>query len=331
MVGQYDVPHLRLRQVATLVGRLKVREVVDIGCGRGHLRQLCPGVDYVGCDFVRPARPVEFPFYGCDFNREELPADLQGLEAVVCSGILEYIEDVPRFLAEVRARISVDGYLIATYFNMNHISRVLTLLQGKTLPVRPDWRGFHSPSAIAGYLGDAGFMVTDTFATSHGLATSVPVDQTVSAPLRLPRARVWSSLLAHQFIFVAKAGVPAATIQLGRRIDSVVPSGEGVILVDEEQWGNERAAFGRRRLTPFLERDGQYWGPPPDDETAVSELDRLRRSGRSFIAFAAPAFWWLDHYSGLNVHLHSRFRCVLRDEHLVLFDLREGVDLKHRR
>ena len=100
----------------------------------------------------------------------------------------------------------------------------------------------------------------------------------------------------------------------------VVPAGETVILVDGQQVGRE-LALGRRAL-PFLERDGTYWGAPPDGATAVSELSRLREAGAGFIAFAWPAFWWLDHYPELAGHLEAHFRCALRNERLVVFDLR---------
>src|SRR5262249_46186085 len=53
---------------------------------------------------------------------------------------------------------------------------------------------------------------------------------------------------------------------------SVVPAGETFILVDEEWFGREVAAG--RKFLPFLEKDGHYWGPPPDDKTAVRELGR---------------------------------------------------------
>ncbi len=99
-----------------------------------------------------------------------------------------------------------------------------------------------------------------------------------------------------------------------------VPPGEAFLLVDQDQWGMDSTA-GRRAL-PFLERDGQYWGPPPDDETAVREFERLRGAGATFMVFAWPAFWWLDYYAGLQAHLQSRFRCVLENDRLVVFDLR---------
>jgi glycosyltransferase involved in cell wall biosynthesis len=106
-----------------------------------------------------------------------------------------------------------------------------------------------------------------------------------------------------------------------QEIVDLVPAGEAFILVDKDSWGTDDDLGGRRRI-PFLERDGQYWGAPPDDETAIRELERLRRSGASFIVFAWPAFWWLEHYVGLRAHLRSKFRCVLENERLIAFDLK---------
>jgi hypothetical protein len=106
-----------------------------------------------------------------------------------------------------------------------------------------------------------------------------------------------------------------------QEIASVVPSAATFVLADEDQWGADEFVAGRRRL-PFLERDGQYWGPPPDDQTAIQELERLRRAGTGFMVFAWPAFWWLEHYSGLHQYLRSGFHCVLENDRLVVFYLK---------
>jgi SAM-dependent methyltransferase len=106
-------------------------------------------------------------------------------------------------------------------------------------------------------------------------------------------------------------------------IVALIPPGETFILVDHETFRPE-LAIGRRIL-PFLERDGQYWGPAPDDVTAIQELERLRRSGARFIVFAWPSFWWLDHYSGLHQHLESQYRRVLDIELLIAYELWPGA------
>lgn len=105
-----------------------------------------------------------------------------------------------------------------------------------------------------------------------------------------------------------------------QELDTLVPPGEMFILVDEEQFGNS-VGSGRQAI-PFLERDGKYWGPPPDDVTAIRELERLRKSGANFVVFGWPAFWWLDYYAEMHDYLRSEYRCVLKNDRLVVFDLR---------
>jgi glycosyltransferase involved in cell wall biosynthesis len=108
---------------------------------------------------------------------------------------------------------------------------------------------------------------------------------------------------------------------LGREeIAALSPPEDTLILVDDDLVGSELVA-GRRSI-PFLERDGQYWGAPLDDEMAIRECERLRQSGASFLVFAWTSFWWLDYYQGFLRYLRSNFRCVLDNNRLVVFDLR---------
>ena len=107
--------------------------------------------------------------------------------------------------------------------------------------------------------------------------------------------------------------------QMARDISSLLTPDDTFILVDEDQF-RELMAAGRR-VRPFLERDGQYWGAPADDDTAISELERMRALGTSFVIFAWPAFWWLEHYRGFHNYLRSRFQCALQNDRVVAFDL----------
>lgn len=101
-----------------------------------------------------------------------------------------------------------------------------------------------------------------------------------------------------------------------------VPTDDTLIFVDQACCPEIPGA--RLRVLPFLEKDGVYWGPPGDDATAICELERLRNRGATFVAFAWPAFWWLEYYAGLNRHLRSRYRCVLENDRLIIFDMRCG-------
>jgi hypothetical protein len=80
--------------------------------------------------------------------------------------------------------------------------------------------------------------------------------------------------------------------------------------------------IANRRWLPFLERDGRYRGKPPDDTTAIHELERLRQSGARFMIFVWPALWSLEYNSGLNDYLRALFRCIRENARLVVFDLR---------
>ncbi len=109
-----------------------------------------------------------------------------------------------------------------------------------------------------------------------------------------------------------------------QEIAAVVPPGHNFILVDQNQW---RMSEASHPPIPFLEREGKYWGRPPDDETAIRELERLRECGGSFIVFGWPAFWWFSYYRKFDDYIRSRFTCVLENDRLVVFDLRN----EHRR
>ena len=110
--------------------------------------------------------------------------------------------------------------------------------------------------------------------------------------------------------------------QAVRELAAAVPPEATLILVDEARWDGD--PLPGRRLLPFLERDGQYWGAPPDGAVAVAELARLQHAGAGFIAFPEATFWWLDAYPELRDHLRSAHECVHESGHVVVFRLREA-------
>jgi Glycosyl transferase family 2 len=106
-----------------------------------------------------------------------------------------------------------------------------------------------------------------------------------------------------------------------REISSVIPSGERLILLDDAEWLADDIA-GDRTSIRLIERNGQYLGSPPDNDTAIGELERLRLSGASFLVIGWPAFWMFDHYREFHEFLRSRFRCIMSNDRVVIFDLR---------
>jgi len=118
----------------------------------------------------------------------------------------------------------------------------------------------------------------------------------------------------------------AAAREVFARIDAAIPRGSRYILVDEDRF--TKPSGSTDRVIPFLERDGQYWGIPADDATAIGELQRLEAEGATYIAFPWTTFWWLDHFSGLHAHLRSTASRVVEDDKLVIFELAAGRRVK---
>jgi hypothetical protein len=109
--------------------------------------------------------------------------------------------------------------------------------------------------------------------------------------------------------------------QIVDKLKAIISPQESIILVDENCLnGNEVVAS--LRIIPFLERDGQYWGLPANDNSAIQELERLRQNGCSAIVFLWHTFWWLEHYREFNDYLHKKFSCLLQNDCVIMFDLR---------
>jgi hypothetical protein len=121
-------------------------------------------------------------------------------------------------------------------------------------------------------------------------------------PARWQR-RNWSSMVAHSLA----------------EIDALVGRDVPFVLID----GMELSLDSRsgRRVIPFLERDGEYWGHPEDDAHAIRELARLRDAGACYLVLAWPAFWWTESYSGFIDHVSQTYPRRLSNDRLRVFEL----------
>ena len=111
-----------------------------------------------------------------------------------------------------------------------------------------------------------------------------------------------------------------------QEITRIVPAESSFILVDDGCL-EAPGLIAPRRCLPFLEKDGRYWGKPPDDATAIQELERLRKTGASFIVFTWSTFWWFEYYGELHRYLCSHFPCIQQGERIVVFDLRTHLKM----
>ncbi len=202
-IEQYDSSHLRLRQVAKILTSLSPESVFDIGCGHGHLGTLLQGIDYIGCDMI-DGSGASFPFISCNVNHDKLPEQIRDVAAVSCSGLLEYVDDLPHFLHELRVRMQEGAWLVVTYYNMNHFLRIFDLAVGRTFEVHRGWRGFYSVRALGHLLEASGFKLENRYVTRFGMEEPL-LSETVTEPLRLPRYIPGGYLFAHQVIYVARA------------------------------------------------------------------------------------------------------------------------------
>ena len=106
--------------------------------------------------------------------------------------------------------------------------------------------------------------------------------------------------------------------QAGQDVAAWVPAGASFILLDYG-WLGAQPLVGRHPV-PLL--GGSRRHSRPDDGSVLRAIERHRDSGVAFLAFAWPAFWWIDGGSALGGRLRSQFRCVLDNARLVLYDLR---------
>ena len=110
-------------------------------------------------------------------------------------------------------------------------------------------------------------------------------------------------------------------INVKRDVESLIPEDATFILIDEGNFIGTR--FSQRQPIAFLERDGQYWGAPTNDDEAIRALEQLRQHGATFMVVLWPAFWWLEYYKEWNQYIRSRFHCIGQNERIIVFDLRE--------
>jgi glycosyltransferase involved in cell wall biosynthesis len=109
--------------------------------------------------------------------------------------------------------------------------------------------------------------------------------------------------------------------RLREDLRGLLPTGAPIAVLDEDTLRSELQDW---TTVSFSARDGEYWGPPADDEHAIAEVERLRSTGVDYLVVAWPAFWWLEFYARFGERLRRSFPCLLENERVVVFDLRPG-------
>jgi SAM-dependent methyltransferase len=310
--------------VPVLVDLLRPRSVVDVGCGVGAWLAVFveQGVaDAWGIDgaWVEEAL-LEIPtsrFIRRDLTR---PLDIGRTFDVVVS--LEVAEHLPPAAADtfVDSLVRLGPVVVFS---------AAIPFQGGTHHVNEQW-----PDYWAEKFEQRGFAVVDAlrprlwqvpdlepyyaqnmllYVDRAHLARCERLERERAATERSPLAVV------HPATYLEKVEYARRLVGAIEDVAATVPPGSLIVQVDGAQCGPVLAA-GRPAL-PFLEKGGQYWGPPADDTTAIAELERLRGEGARFVVVAWPAFWWLDHYAAFHRHLRTTSRAVCENDRVVIFDL----------
>ena len=102
-------------------------------------------------------------------------------------------------------------------------------------------------------------------------------------------------------------------------IERAIPEGRPFVLVDEDR--STLRGDDRWPILPFLERDGEYWGPPGDDEAAIAELERLREAGTEAMVVTWLCEPWRDYYRRFFEDVDERYAKLLDEELVTIYDL----------
>jgi predicted O-methyltransferase YrrM len=297
-----------LRFLVSLVKHLKPRHIVEFGSGLSThvLARSCAELD-LSCRITSIDNDPEFGDVTAR-NIRELKLNniakiqIAPLVARDCAGrILPQYLLKRKYFASQRLPdlVVIDGPPAALGGREGIMYQVMDFTQVGTLVLLDDANRPGEKDALSKWQANLGNAIKVNYLPgfAKGMAAIV-----VREPIPI------SKLLEHRLCLIRE------------EIAALIPSESTFILVNDNNW-NAGDTLSDRRIIPFLEREGQYWGPPADDTSAIQELERLRQSGATSIVFTWPSFWWLDYYSEFHNYLRSNYQYLFDDERIVMFKL----------
>jgi len=88
-----------------------------------------------------------------------------------------------------------------------------------------------------------------------------------------------------------------------------------VLLIDDFQWPNDLL----KEFNFASERDPSF--PPAKSHDVIKSLNQHLSQGVDTIVFGWPAFWWLDHFKGLEPFLESRSRRIFKNGRVIVYKI----------
>lgn len=92
------------------------------------------------------------------------------------------------------------------------------------------------------------------------------------------------------------------------------------ILMDDNHWMTENDFYNRTRI-PFTEKYGVYAGPPADDNSAISEIEKQKVNGADYLVIPWSCFWYLNYFKEMTRHIQTNYTCIVDHELVRIFDL----------
>ncbi|GDX40634.1 hypothetical protein LBMAG21_09260 [Armatimonadota bacterium] len=159
--GYYREYHNRMRMIALYASQFHANPVLDLGCGHGKMRDLLTeGTGYYGCDGHWDKPPYEdAPYENWLFQNDNpaLPFGKTAFGAIVCSGLIEYIDDQSALFMAIYDRLKPGGHFICSAINPNFLPFLLGryhLPKGKW---HPAWHHVRPYRAVLNDMKQAGF------------------------------------------------------------------------------------------------------------------------------------------------------------------------------
>ncbi len=105
---------------------------------------------------------------------------------------------------------------------------------------------------------------------------------------------------------VSRGGYRALVRRIRGTVDTHLPADARVLTVGKGD--RELAKLGTRTTGHFPQDEaGEYAGHyPADTSVVIAHLEALILTGYDHIVFPRTAYWWFDHYAGLEEHLNRR-------------------------
>jgi hypothetical protein len=300
--------------VIHLVRQLKPRSILDIGVGFGKWGHL----------FREYTDILEAEGDPKRYQRENWQVRIDGIE-----GFPDYLTDMHRYLYNQihigDARLIISQIPTYDLIFLGDVLEHLNKQDGSQL-LRDAYARANQAVIVSTpkYETDQGDLCGNELERHRSLWTELDFRQ-------FENARVKTIDRATLLVALAKPGAPALKLSppvqpsaaAARRLKltqkdliETIPLHQPFILVDEDQF---RHRLPHTRAIPFMEKEGQYWGPPPDSPTAIRELERLVNEGATSIAIVWSCYWWLEQYPEFHGFIQAHFKRTARTSRLVVF------------